>query len=286
MKDEGRMMRERKGFTLIELLVVIAVIALLLAILMPALRAAKGQGQMAACSAQLRQFGLAWSQYADDNDGFNIEYAPSSQWASGGFWFYQLGPYFSAKDFAKGKGDTLSGVLKILRCPAAKVWRNRYNDTSPLYGAHDLAWHWDSRVGAQGREEVHEGSYTLNGWMQNLSAERKSAYDAGRVRNYYFKYDDARVESPLISDGGWVDAWPDNPHVAQTRNFLDLKGAGIPGAPYRMSPNQFTRILLERHGRGINILFKGAHVQRVALERVGQYKWHRYFTPVGALELP
>ena len=44
-------MRERSGFTLIELLVVIAVIALLLAILMPALRAAKGQAQMAACSA-------------------------------------------------------------------------------------------------------------------------------------------------------------------------------------------------------------------------------------------
>ena len=99
------MMRERKGFTLIELLVVIAVIALLLAVLMPALRAAKGQGQMAACSAQLRQFGLAWSQYADDNDGFNIEYAPSSQWASGGFWFYQLGPYFSAKDFGKAETE-------------------------------------------------------------------------------------------------------------------------------------------------------------------------------------
>ena len=114
-------MRERNGFTLIELLGVIAVIALLLAILMPALRKAKGQAHMAACSAQLRQFGLAWSQYADDNDGFNIEYAPSSQWGSGGFWFYQLGPYFSAKDFARGRGDTRSGVLKILRCPAARI---------------------------------------------------------------------------------------------------------------------------------------------------------------------
>jgi len=52
-------MRERNGFTLIELLVVIAVIALLLAILMPALRKGRGQAQMAVCSAQLWQFGLA-----------------------------------------------------------------------------------------------------------------------------------------------------------------------------------------------------------------------------------
>jgi hypothetical protein len=92
--------------------------------------------------------------------------------------------------------------------------------------------------------------------MQNLSSERKSAYSGERVRNYYFKYDDARAESPLISDGGWVDAWPDNPHVA------------------------------ESHGRGINILFKGAHVQRISLEKVCRYKWHRYFTTVAELGLP
>jgi hypothetical protein len=53
-----------------------------------------------------------------------------------------------------------------------------------------------------------------------------------------------------------------------------------------MSPNQLTRILLERHGRGINILFKATHVQRISLEKVCQYKWHRYFTPVAELELP
>jgi hypothetical protein len=122
--------------------------------------------------------------------------------------------------------------------------------------------------------------------MQNLSAQRKSAYAAERVRNYYFKYDDARGESPLISDGGWVDAWPDNPDVAETHMFLDLKGSGIPGGTYRMSPNQLTRILLERHGRGINILFKAAHVQRVPLQKVCRYKWHRYFTQVAELELP
>ena len=56
------------GFTLIELLVVIAVIAVLMAILMPALQRAREQGQRAVCMGNLKQLGLAWIMYADEND--------------------------------------------------------------------------------------------------------------------------------------------------------------------------------------------------------------------------
>jgi prepilin-type N-terminal cleavage/methylation domain-containing protein len=61
-------MRGRRAFTLIELLVVIAVIAILMAILMPALQRARGQGQRAACLSNCKQLGLAWTMYADEND--------------------------------------------------------------------------------------------------------------------------------------------------------------------------------------------------------------------------
>jgi prepilin-type N-terminal cleavage/methylation domain-containing protein/prepilin-type processing-associated H-X9-DG protein len=57
------------AFTLIELLVVIAVIALLLALLIPALRIAREQGQRTVCLNNLRQLTLAWILYAEDNDG-------------------------------------------------------------------------------------------------------------------------------------------------------------------------------------------------------------------------
>lgn len=60
--------RTKRGFTLIELLVVIAVIAVLMAILMPALQRAKEQGQRAVCLGNLKQLGLAWIMYADEND--------------------------------------------------------------------------------------------------------------------------------------------------------------------------------------------------------------------------
>jgi prepilin-type N-terminal cleavage/methylation domain-containing protein/prepilin-type processing-associated H-X9-DG protein len=56
------------GFTLVELLVVIAVIALLMAILLPALTRAREQGKRAVCLHHLQQLTLAWSMYADNND--------------------------------------------------------------------------------------------------------------------------------------------------------------------------------------------------------------------------
>ena len=58
----------RRGFTLIELLVVIAIIAILMAVLMPTLHRAREQGKRAACLSNVKQFGLSWVLYADEND--------------------------------------------------------------------------------------------------------------------------------------------------------------------------------------------------------------------------
>ncbi len=56
------------AFTLIELLVVIAIIAVLMAVLMPTLSRAREQGKRAVCFAHIKQMGLSWVLYADEND--------------------------------------------------------------------------------------------------------------------------------------------------------------------------------------------------------------------------
>ncbi len=264
----------RNGFTLIELLVVIAIIALLLSIMMPALGKAKEKAETSICAAHLKQFGLAWYFYAEDNDGKNIEYI----YGPGKFWFYQLATYFQDEEFAKGLGNSTSGVMKILVCPSAKPWSNPYNDNlliSPKYGTAKIAWQWTTITGGN----RHEGGYALNAWMQEPPTT------AINIDYYYQKYDDAKGSVPLISDGGWVDAWPSSAEALEAPNLIDLQGAGLPGTTYRLG-SSLTRLILARHGKGINILFKDTSVQRIKLQKVWSFPWHNGFETVPELDLP
>src|ERR1043166_3633994 len=68
MSRYNRHSRRRGGFTLIELLVVVAVIAVLVAMLLPALQNAKGKAHQAACMSNLRQIHVAFANYALDWD--------------------------------------------------------------------------------------------------------------------------------------------------------------------------------------------------------------------------
>ena len=78
-------MDKRRGFTLIELLVVVAIIAILMAILMPALSRAREQGKRAVCLSNLKQLVLGWMMYADNNNQNIFRGSSSQEWAGTGY---------------------------------------------------------------------------------------------------------------------------------------------------------------------------------------------------------
>lgn len=132
-------MKLKKGFTLIELLVVISIIALLLAILMPALGKVKDHAKKIHCSANLKSLSLGAIMYADDNDGRT----PSSTnyWSGRMGWCGQtfgLSIQDQISNLKKGQLWSYIETIEAWRCPndPIKEQLTSYCMSGQWWGAH------------------------------------------------------------------------------------------------------------------------------------------------------
>jgi prepilin-type N-terminal cleavage/methylation domain-containing protein/prepilin-type processing-associated H-X9-DG protein len=154
----------RSGFTLIELLVVIAIIAILAALLSPALRNALETGRAAHCASNLRQIGLAARQYANDHEGgfpVHVEILPGGRGSIHPFWGQDRATRVRGHQFGLGRLAEYLGAESILYCPSFEplgflLWHDNHSATDHPIHSYSLSLFmmgWDSRSSGPGTQD-------------------------------------------------------------------------------------------------------------------------------------
>ncbi len=258
-----------------ELLVVVAIIALLVSILLPALGQAREETKRVVCSTNLRQFGLAWSVYAEDNHDKSMTW--SSTVSDPDFWFYRLAPYLGDSTFESGS-ENEKGALQILKCPSAGVWRDAYG-YGMGYGGAKYSWRWPLVLSSVDQAIV-EGGYTINNWMREWPNPTPE-----NANKFYTQFSVAPNNVPIMSDGAWPTATPQTEDGYKARYLIDVNGGGLPGM--NGANHSVARLIINRHGKNTtNVLFKDVHVERVKLEKMWDFPWHRGFERISELYIP
>jgi len=233
-------MRNRKAFTLIELLVVIAIIAILMSILMPSLQRVRKQAKLSACLVSLKQWGLMFDLYCDDNNGYFFSGAGGD---CGQFWRDSMRPYSKDK--------------KMWLCPQA---------VKPQSAGGIPSGNW-SHVAWEVRGEV--GSYGLNGWVLNPPLGENVVWGRSPASDHWRTYQVKGANNiPIFTGSWWVDFWPkENDQPPPTE-------AG-PGDTVNF--NEMNRVCVDRHGGFVNSLFMDWSARKVGLKELWTLKWHRSY---------
>jgi prepilin-type N-terminal cleavage/methylation domain-containing protein len=260
LRERSTTMKRRGGFTLIELLVVIAIIALLMAILTPALSMAKKQAKGVICKHQLHQWGLMWALLTEERIRMEDAGGGGAYWKEKGSWPNrgEAGMNGWCRVIYDYYSDTLDFDMWL--CPLAKK--------TPPEGAKNpwAAWDKPHPTTKPPGNILFRSSYGINLWLSAVNGSGK--LNTGVEEFWKSPNQRGAAKVPVLLDSQWKDMDPtqrDTPPLTME-------------TPWQAGQNEMQRCCIPRHRNGVHFVSMDWSVQWVGLKGLWtRLLWHRSY---------
>jgi prepilin-type N-terminal cleavage/methylation domain-containing protein/prepilin-type processing-associated H-X9-DG protein len=288
--DDGGSLR---AFTLIELLVVIAVIAVLIALVFPSLSRARDKAKAVTCLSNLRQLGMSYMMYVEEqNGGHQVRPGvslPASNWMAVTLPYHNndyklyFCPVATTPAPASFSKNTTDGGWGSRTYAWNGTWNKGlyYKQVNPAQAANGVYVQMDGGpLGAKSPGFL--GSYAFNSWMPDFAGSIPVGNVPADMTTWSHIYNAIQNQSttPLFMDGMWIDTNTIIGVQESDRNSLPYsldggEGKGRDNADFFPTPGPFPyasntvnaswRIFVDRHNKAINVVFADGHASPLPL---------------------